>query len=206
MRAAGFSKYIKSDEAFLRQGPGRQDRVGFEIFKWPSAKVWNVTFRLKICFEGLERLLNELDPVGKGRHKPSCSVTRLIDNLYPKNIESFDWQVAALEDLAAAVPMMQQRLKTFGLPFFGALPNLRALREALEPDSGEWPVPTPESRAAVLLACLALGGEDTVFNGWVERLRAQVAKTRGGFFQGRFEHIVAALIVRFPRLAAADRR
>lgn len=179
--------WVKKFDDFVREQPRREERIGLDLYKWPGDDVSHVTFRLKVWFSELQEALSRLDPGRSSKpDKGVCSVNRLIDNLYPKDIDHFDWPILDGSDVEAALPEMFERLKEFGFAFFAALPDLESLSDVLKEPGGEWPTPTAELRAQLLLLCLGARGEKDEFRRWRDDLEQQVASLRGGYFSDRF--------------------
>lgn len=201
LRARGFGKYLRAREEFVRNLDQRQDRLAIEVFKWANADEWNLTFRLKIRFEPIELLRNGPDAAADARH--STTLTKLIDNLYPKTIDRFQWPISRADDVAAAAPEMKVRIDTYALPFFQRFRDLAAVRQAMESELGDWPVPTPQARAEVLLASLAMMGDAAGLSGWIPKLRRELATLQGGAYRDRLESFLARLSSAFPQLIIA---
>ncbi len=198
LRAHGFAKFLKARDEFVRALEDRQDRLALDIFKWPNAGSWNATFRVKVRYEAIERLRNAPNKSGDANH--TCTLNRLIDNLYPKNIDHFQWQLAGLEDVAAAAPEMKARISAYAFPFFERFRDLDAVRQAMASEVGDWPVPTVQARAEVLLSCLALTGDAAGLSRWIPKLRAELQTVQGGAYRQRFESFLSRLASAFPQL------
>jgi hypothetical protein len=201
LAAYGFRAGQACTEDFVRAIPGGDQRISPEMFRWPSEKKWHVTFRLKVRLDAVERMLRDCGVRAGSKPDPcACAVNRLIDNLYPKTIGNFDWAVGGSEDVQAFKEAMADRLRTYALPFFDSLKDVEGLRKALEREDGNWPTPTAELRAALLLICLVLSGEAAAIEVWLPKLRETASRSKRATSRDQLEALVAALRRGFPDL------
>jgi len=115
----------------LRTFQEGDQRISVEPFRWPSEVKWHVTFRLKVRFDPVERMLRDYKLRSGGKPDRCVSaINRLIDNLYPKTIGNFDWEVAGEEDVRFVANNMAERIRAYALPFFDSLSSIEQLRSA----------------------------------------------------------------------------
>jgi hypothetical protein len=190
---------------FVRAIPNGDQRVSPEVFRWPAETKWHVTFRLKVRLDAVERMLRDYGVRGGGKPDPCVSaVNRLIDNLYPKTITAFDWEVGGSDDIHAVAEDMAERLRTYALPFFDSLSDVEGLRKALEREDGNWPTPTAELRAALLVICLVLSREAAAIEAWLPRLRDSASRSKQARSRDQLGALVVALRKEFPDLLRDD--
>lgn len=191
MKAEGFSKYSRTQRAFVRNLGDKEDRVLINAFRWPSQPVWHVNFILCVRFKAVEALRASVNGLSAADSRQSCTVARPLETIYPKNREDFYWNFTALSDVQDAVPRMKDDITCFALPFFDSIPDVPGLASALASDAE--PFEAPEMRASTLLLCLVVLGQNTEFHEWVPQLRRNLSDVQGGSFVAPFDAFVARL-------------
>jgi hypothetical protein len=193
MSSEGFNRRA-GENLFERLQDDRVEEVVPTLVRWSSADYWDIHLHLHIRYPEIESLLNAHRPyLSVSQAERTVTVRGFLDELAKDGNELEPVSVVLSGDIPEALPVLLERLGTYGLLFFHRWSSLTKLRRGYEQESAMWPERDPIRRLENLLTLYAIQADRAAFDAQAPEALSFMAEHRGGFYLQPFEGIVLGL-------------
>ena len=200
-------KYQKSQETFIRKEKDYDQRIVLNLDRRAGTNILFLMVGVSVRLKPIEDIINACKPgLPKRDLNWIPTATRLLFNLYPRDQEMDEWNLASEQDVSSYIDEIKDRIQRYGLPFLEKFKEVDELIACLESDTGDWPVPTEQQRAEVLVASYLFLRDRKKLQLAIPKLRRNLSIVRDGFYLGYFDEFLECLAKQAPEFAEVMRR
>jgi hypothetical protein len=190
--------YQTSLDAFVCRGEELDKRIVINLNKWRNINdKWYINLYIQIRYHAIEEVLNRYRTyLSTSDAKKTSTISVLLSNLYPKNLDIEQLYIANQLDLEKTSCTIQTKVKKFAFPFFEKFSKLEYLQSNLESNKPiEWVSTDLTSRCEILLAIYLLKGDRKAFLSSADKFKEIILKKTNSYHLKIFEEKIQKILI-----------